>query len=253
MTTLTIGKVAKAAGLGVETVRFYERQGLIAEPARSESGYRQYRPETIRRLQFIVRAKALGFTLQEIGDLLDLRATPGAGCADVQARAEEIFAAFGNTLSLRGSSAPLMVAALDQYHDQALEVVIVEHPTRDAEALVEVLRSTYLPQIVTAIGTTDELGDQTELIPFVEHKVAQSGHPTAYVCRRSNCELPTSDPQIFQSQLARIEPYTAPVEPIQVVDPAALPDPWEYDSQRNRHWHPGHGHWHDGPPPQGGR
>ena len=88
MTTLTIGKVAKAAGLGVETVRFYERQGLIAEPARSDSGYRQYGPETIRRLQFIVRAKALGFTLQEIGDLLDLRATPGAGCADVQARAE---------------------------------------------------------------------------------------------------------------------------------------------------------------------
>lgn len=86
--TLTIGKVAKAAGLGVETVRFYERQGLIAEPARSNSGYRQYRAETIKRLQFIVRAKALGFTLQEIGDLLDLRATPGAGCADVQARAE---------------------------------------------------------------------------------------------------------------------------------------------------------------------
>jgi len=86
--TLTIGKVAKAAGLGVETVRFYERQGLIAEPARSSSGYRQYHAETIKRLQFIVRAKALGFTLQEIGDLLDLRATPGAGCADVQARAE---------------------------------------------------------------------------------------------------------------------------------------------------------------------
>jgi MerR family transcriptional regulator, copper efflux regulator len=88
MTTLTIGKIAKAAGLGVETVRFYERQGLIAEPGRSGSGYRQYRPETVRRLQFIVRAKALGFTLQEIGNLLDLRATPGAGCADVQARAE---------------------------------------------------------------------------------------------------------------------------------------------------------------------
>lgn len=86
--TMTIGKVAKAAGLGVETVRFYERQGLIAEPARSQSGYRQYRPETVRRLHFIVRAKALGFTLQEIGDLLGLRATPGAGCADVQARAE---------------------------------------------------------------------------------------------------------------------------------------------------------------------
>ena len=88
MTTFTIGKIAKAAGLGGETVRFYERLGLIAEPGRSGSGYRQYRPETVRRLQFIVRAKALGFTLQEIGKLLDLRATPGAGCADVQARAE---------------------------------------------------------------------------------------------------------------------------------------------------------------------
>ena len=88
MTLMTIGRVAQAAGLGVETVRFYERQGLISEPARSRSGYRQYRPETIRRLKFIVRAKALGFTLQEIGDLLDLRGTPGAGCADVQARAE---------------------------------------------------------------------------------------------------------------------------------------------------------------------
>jgi MerR family mercuric resistance operon transcriptional regulator len=88
MTTLTIGELAKSAGLGVETVRFYERQGLIAEPARSASGYRQYPPETVRRLKFIVRAKALGLTLQEIGELLDLRASPGAGCADVQARAE---------------------------------------------------------------------------------------------------------------------------------------------------------------------
>lgn len=88
MTTLTIGKIAKAAGLGVETVRFYERRGLIAEPARSKSGYRQYRPETIRRLQFVVRAKALGFNLQEISDLLDLRVTPGAGCVDVQLCAE---------------------------------------------------------------------------------------------------------------------------------------------------------------------
>ena len=88
MTTLPIGKIAKAAGLGVETVRFYERKGLIAEPARSKSGYRQYRPETVRRLRFIVRAKALGFTLQEIGDLLNLPGTRGAGCPDVQARAE---------------------------------------------------------------------------------------------------------------------------------------------------------------------
>jgi len=89
MTTLTIGKIAKAAGLGVETIRFYERKGLIAEPKRSASGYRQYHPETIRRLKFIARAKALGFSLQEVGELLDLRACPEAGCTDVQTRAME--------------------------------------------------------------------------------------------------------------------------------------------------------------------
>ncbi len=85
---MTIGKVAKATGLGVETVRFYERQGLLAEPARSVSGYRQYAPEAVQRLDFIVRAKRLGFTLKEIGQLLDMRARPDAGCADVQASAQ---------------------------------------------------------------------------------------------------------------------------------------------------------------------
>lgn len=67
MTTPTIGNVAKPAGLGVEAARFYERQGLIAEPARSEPGYRQCRPETIRWFHFIVRAKALGLALQAFG------------------------------------------------------------------------------------------------------------------------------------------------------------------------------------------
>jgi MerR family mercuric resistance operon transcriptional regulator len=85
---MTIGKVAKATGLGVETVRFYERQGLLLEPERSPSGYRQYAPEAVQRLDFIVRAKRLGFTLKEIGQLLDLRAQPGAGCGDVQVRAQ---------------------------------------------------------------------------------------------------------------------------------------------------------------------
>ncbi len=88
MTTLTIGKVAQATGVGVETIRFYEREGLIAPPPRANSGYRQYPTETVKRLHFILRAKNLGFTLQEIVELLNLRAIPGAGCADVQARAE---------------------------------------------------------------------------------------------------------------------------------------------------------------------
>jgi MerR family transcriptional regulator, copper efflux regulator len=85
---MRIGQVATAAGLGVETVRYYERRGLIPEPARSDAGYRLYPADTVRRLRFIVRAKTLGFTLQEVGELLSLRARPGAGCADVQSQAE---------------------------------------------------------------------------------------------------------------------------------------------------------------------
>jgi MerR family mercuric resistance operon transcriptional regulator len=85
---LTIGEVAKAAEVGIETVRFYEREGLIAEPPRRQSGYRQYPPDTVRRLRFIRRAKDLGFTLKEIGELLDLRVDPTTSCADVRAIAK---------------------------------------------------------------------------------------------------------------------------------------------------------------------
>jgi MerR family mercuric resistance operon transcriptional regulator len=84
MQSLTIGEVAKAADVGIETVRFYEREGLIPEPARRQSGYRQYPPDTVRRLRFIRRAKELGFTLKEIGELLDLRVDPQRTCADVR-------------------------------------------------------------------------------------------------------------------------------------------------------------------------
>ncbi len=84
MKPMTIGEVAKAAEIGVETVRFYEREGLIAEPPRRRSGYRQYPPDTVRRVRFIRRAKELGFTLTEIGELLELRVDPTKSCADVR-------------------------------------------------------------------------------------------------------------------------------------------------------------------------
>src|SRR5262245_35107394 len=84
MKPLTIGQVAREAGVGVETVRFYEREGLLDEPARRASGYRQYTRDAVARLRFIRRAKELGFTLKEIGELLALRDDPGA---DVRARA----------------------------------------------------------------------------------------------------------------------------------------------------------------------
>ncbi len=85
---LTIGLVARRAGVGVETVRFYERQGLIEEPPRRPSGYREYDDEVVARLRFIRRAKELGFTLKEIKELLSLRRDPSTPAADVKRRAE---------------------------------------------------------------------------------------------------------------------------------------------------------------------
>jgi Hg(II)-responsive transcriptional regulator len=90
MKPLTIGAVARQAGVGVETVRFYERQGLLAEPQRRASGYRQYDGEAVSVLRFIRRAKELGFTLKEIKALLALRLDASATRAEVrkQARAK---------------------------------------------------------------------------------------------------------------------------------------------------------------------
>lgn len=83
---MLIGALAEAAGVGVETVRFYEREGLIPEPPRSASGYRLYDVDAVRRLRFIRSAKRLGFTLAETKELLELRVTDTAGCDEVAAR-----------------------------------------------------------------------------------------------------------------------------------------------------------------------
>ena len=72
MSTLTIGKLASAAEVGVDTVRFYERAGLLKKPPRTASGYRLYDAADVARLRFIRRAKALGFSLDEIVELLKL-------------------------------------------------------------------------------------------------------------------------------------------------------------------------------------
>ena len=88
MKAMTIGQVARNAGVGVETVRFYERQGLLQEPARKASGYRQFTEDVIARLRFIKRAKELGFSLKEIKELLALRVDPETTCAEVRTRAQ---------------------------------------------------------------------------------------------------------------------------------------------------------------------
>lgn len=88
MDGMTIGQVAQRAGIGVETIRFYERRGLIGDPPRRPSGYRQYTMDAVRQLRFIRRAKELGFSLREIADLLDLRTDGSTHCEDVRRQLE---------------------------------------------------------------------------------------------------------------------------------------------------------------------
>lgn len=84
--TLTIGILARSAEVNIETVRYYQRVGLIQEPQKPETGYRVYPSATVDRIKFIKRAQALGFSLVEIAELLEL----GDGhCSDVRLRAEE--------------------------------------------------------------------------------------------------------------------------------------------------------------------
>lgn len=91
--TLTIGAVAKRVGVAIDTIRYYEREGLLPEPERRASGYRSYDEGAVRQLRFIRRAKDLGFTLEEIRDLLALSADRHRGVKAVKQRAEQRLAA----------------------------------------------------------------------------------------------------------------------------------------------------------------
>ena len=82
----SIGQLARVGDTGVETIRYYERRGLMPEPPRAASGYRRYPEDAARRLRFIRRAKRLGFTLEEIRSLLQLQA--GGQTAQIKSVAE---------------------------------------------------------------------------------------------------------------------------------------------------------------------
>jgi MerR family copper efflux transcriptional regulator len=88
MSGLTIGALAERAKVHVETLRYYERRGLVARPPRSASNYRLYPEDAVKRVLFIKRAQALGFSLKDIKELLSLRAAPEAGCGEIRRHAE---------------------------------------------------------------------------------------------------------------------------------------------------------------------
>ena len=84
---MLIGELAAKAGVSVQTLRYYERRGLVATPRKSSSGYRQFGAETVRRVRFIRRAQSLGFTLDEIRDLLGLWIESAKSCGAAERRA----------------------------------------------------------------------------------------------------------------------------------------------------------------------
>ncbi len=86
--TLRTGEVAAQAGVNVQTLRYYERRGLLEEPERRPSGYREYPADAVRLILFIKRAQELGFTLTEIEDLLRLRSDQESACSEVRSAAE---------------------------------------------------------------------------------------------------------------------------------------------------------------------
>ena len=114
MDGMTIGRLAREAGVHVETVRYYERRRLLERPPEPSSGYRIYSRKVIRRIRFIKRAQELGFTLNEIRDLMDLRLAPEASCRDVRdkaaAKIESIDAKIQQLRSMRAALEGLTAA-----------------------------------------------------------------------------------------------------------------------------------------------
>ena len=111
---LTIGRLAHAAEVNVQTVRYYERRGLVPAPPRTDSGYRQYPLDAVARVRFIKRAQRLGFSLREIAELLDLRVHPRSSCDEMRVRAEgkraEIDRKIESLKALRAALDDLIVA-----------------------------------------------------------------------------------------------------------------------------------------------
>ena len=96
-TALTIGRLARDAGVNVQTIRFYQRRGLVAKPSRPLGGVRRYTPDAAARIRFIKRAQKLGFSLDEVALLLGL--SDGKHCAETKALAEKKLAMVEDKIS----------------------------------------------------------------------------------------------------------------------------------------------------------
>lgn len=112
--SLTIGKLAQKAEVSIDSIRFYERRGLLAEPTRTEANYRVYPLEAAGRLRFIKKAQKLGFSLGEIQELLELSHDPATSKADVKRKTEEKIA----DIMAKIEDLSRILKALEQLNDQ---------------------------------------------------------------------------------------------------------------------------------------
>lgn len=129
MSSLTISKAAQAAGVGVETIRFYERKHLVQQPLKPNRGVRRYSDELVARIRFIKKAQQLGFSLREIRELLALRADPATDCSDLREQAQA-----------KLSEVRLKIEQLQEM-DAALETLIATCPGRGALQACSILEA----------------------------------------------------------------------------------------------------------------
>jgi Hg(II)-responsive transcriptional regulator len=114
VSAFTIGQLARQAGVAVETIRFYERRGLLKEPARLPSGYREYSPESAARLRFILVAKQLGFSLREVRELLQIREGTALICSEVRRRVEAKISSVAEQIECLGRIKNTLETLLDE-------------------------------------------------------------------------------------------------------------------------------------------
>jgi MerR family mercuric resistance operon transcriptional regulator len=112
MTELTIGRLADEAGVNVETIRYYQRRGLMPEPDKPINGHRRYAADAVKRVHFIKRAQVLGFTLEEIGGLLEL--DEAHACAETRELAAHKLEVIENKLANLKSMRKALMALLRQ-------------------------------------------------------------------------------------------------------------------------------------------
>ncbi|MCB9630192.1 MAG: thioredoxin domain-containing protein [Sandaracinaceae bacterium] len=144
-----------------------------------------------------------------------LRLAALTGQADYRERAERVFASQATDMTRYPIAFPRMLLALGAYHARFLEVAVVGPPGAERDALLAVLRRTPSRARVVLVGDDAQLGALAASVPWLADKHAQQGRPTAYVCERGRCELPTRDASVLAQQLGvlRGPPSTGPASP----------------------------------------